>query len=85
MMRTLRPRRLWFGSSNWGRLPGGDQTRQIARLLAEGFNQRDIARVPGTPETLVASQVEKLRRAFLEQALEHRDELPPGLIERLGG
>ena len=52
-------------------------------MLADGWTQRQIALRLGIPKDRVASRIDQLREAMLEQALARENELPPSLRARI--
>lgn len=69
-----------LGLLDWERLP--EETRPIARMLTDGFTQKEIAARLGRKQDWVSARVRELREAIVEQALEL--ELSDGLREALG-
>lgn len=69
---------------NWESLPA--ETRPIARMLTDGFTQKEIAAQLGRKQDWVSARVRELRAAIVEQALdlELSDELREALGETAG-
>jgi hypothetical protein len=59
------------------------ETRTVAQMIAEGYDQRSIATALGRSHCWVELEYASLRCELLRQAREHADELPPQVRARV--